>query len=195
MAAEGALRPATIGSVTGLPARTGPPNAPTLGRFIRIHPTEARGLRPGSGRCHRGQCPCWRLPARLGWIARPAVRSPHSGPANCAGNLAARTSRTTVWCSAPARVSRLDAQLRWVALVSKMGSPALYRNPEQADLVFTKCSMGRQYLEQLDSQGGLADASGRRSGLPLVGRRLGRLGRRARSARWRLRLPLSSSHR
>ena len=37
---------------------------------------------------------------------------------------------------------RLDAQLRWVALVSKMGSPALYRNPERADLVFTKSSMG-----------------------------------------------------
>ena len=33
-----------------------------------------------------------------------------------------------------------------------MGSPALYRNPELADLVFMKCSMGRQYLEQLDSQ-------------------------------------------
>ena len=55
---------------------------------------------------------------------------------------------------------RLDAQLGWVALVSKMGSPALYRNPERADLVFTKCSMGRKYLEQLDSQGGLADAAG-----------------------------------
>ena len=33
---------------------------------------------------------------------------------------------------------RLDALLRRVALVSKMGSPALYRNPERADLVFTK---------------------------------------------------------
>ena len=48
MAAEGALRqtPATIGSVTGLAARTGPPNAPSSGRFIRIHPMEVRGLRP-----------------------------------------------------------------------------------------------------------------------------------------------------
>ena len=51
MAAEGALRltPATIGSVTGLPARTGPPNAPSSGRFIRIHPMKALGLRPCSG--------------------------------------------------------------------------------------------------------------------------------------------------
>ena len=42
MAAEGALRqtPATIGSVSGLPARTGPPNAPSSGRFI-IHLMEA----------------------------------------------------------------------------------------------------------------------------------------------------------
>ena len=72
-------------SVTGLPARTEPPNAPSSGRFIRIHPMGARGLRPGSGRCSRGQCPCWHLPARLGWIARQAVRSPQSWPANCAG--------------------------------------------------------------------------------------------------------------
>ena len=87
MAAEGALRqtPAAIGSVTGLPARTGPPNAPLSGRFIRMHPMEARGLRPSSGRCRGGQCPCWRLPARLGRIARRAVRSPQSGPANRAG--------------------------------------------------------------------------------------------------------------
>ena len=87
MAAEGALlpTPATIGSVTGLPARTGQPKAPSSGRFIRIHPMEARGLRPCSVRCHSGQCPCWRLPTRLGWIARPAIRSPQSGPANCAG--------------------------------------------------------------------------------------------------------------
>ena len=87
MAAEGALRqtPATIGSVTGLPARTWPPNAPSSGRFIRMHPMEARGLWPGSGRCRRGQCPCWHLPARLSWIARQAVRSPQSGQANCAG--------------------------------------------------------------------------------------------------------------
>ena len=60
-------------------------------------------------------------------------------------------------------VHRLDAQLGWVALVSKMGSPALYSSPERADLVFTKCSMGRQYLEQLDRQGGLADAAGGRA--------------------------------
>ena len=39
-------------------------------------------------------------------------------------------------------------------------SQALYSNPEQADLVFTKGSMGQQYLEQLDSHGGLADAAG-----------------------------------
>ena len=87
MAAEGAFRPthATIGSVTGLSARTGPPNAPSSGRFIRKHTMEARGLRPGSGRCRCGQCPSWRFPARLGWIARQAVRSPQSGPADCAG--------------------------------------------------------------------------------------------------------------
>ena len=66
-------------------ARAWPPIAPSSGRFIRLHPREARGLRPGSGRCRRGQCPCWRLPARLGWIARLAVRSPQCGPANCAG--------------------------------------------------------------------------------------------------------------
>ena len=27
-----------------------------------VYPMEARGLRPGSGRRHRGQCPCWCLP-------------------------------------------------------------------------------------------------------------------------------------
>ena len=41
-----------------------------------------------------------------------------------------------------------------------MGSLALYCNPERAVMVFTKCSTGQQYLEQLDSQGGLADAAG-----------------------------------
>ena len=62
-----------------------------------------------------------------------------------------------------------------------MGSPALYRNPERADLVFTKGSMGRQYLEQLDRQGGLADAAG--GGAAQAGRSL--VGGRADSDGWK----------
>ena len=40
------------------------------------------------------------------------------------------------------------------------GSLALYSNPARAVLVFTNYSMSRQYLEQLDSKGELADAAG-----------------------------------
>ena len=108
MAAEGALRatPATIGSVTGLPARTGPPNAPSSGRFIRIHPMEARGLRPGSGRCHpvanviAGAFP-------LGWAGSPAEQFVALSPGR--PTVPARTSRTT-GRPAPARVSQTPAR-------------------------------------------------------------------------------------
>ena len=47
------------------------------------------------------------LAARLGWIARPAVRSLQSGPAN----MPAWTTRTTVWRQAPARLSLTPAHI------------------------------------------------------------------------------------
>ena len=109
MAAEGALlpTPAAVGSVTGLvPAKTGgQPNAPSSGRFIRIHPMEAHGFRLCSGRCRRGQCPCWCLPARaarLGWMATQQFVALSPGRPI----LAAWTSHTTVWRHAPAGVSQ-----------------------------------------------------------------------------------------
>ena len=101
MAAEGALppTPATIGSVIGLPARTGQSNAPSSGRFIRIHLMEARGLLAA----RHGPLPPWPMSLLAPSSSiNPAVRSPQSGQVNCAGVvLAAWTSSTTVWSSGP----------------------------------------------------------------------------------------------
>ena len=80
MAAEGALRPtpATIGSVTGLPARTGPPNAPSSGPFIRIHLMEINhGSTLASVRL--GPLPPWPMsllaPSRSAGLDRPPSSS------------------------------------------------------------------------------------------------------------------------
>ena len=103
----------------------------------------------------RGSVPCLRLQSRSDpdlYNALQAATAPQQ-----LSILSVRSQRDIVCL-------RLDAQLGWVASVSKMGSPALFRNPERADLVFTKCSMGRQYLERL------ADAAGGRAGGRAAGR-------------------------
>ena len=94
MAAEGALRPtpATIGSVTGLPAsaRTGQDRLtrPGFPRDVSLENIRWRHVGFGPARAVATVANVLAgasVPARLGWIARPAVRSPQSWLANCAG--------------------------------------------------------------------------------------------------------------
>ena len=101
----------------------------------------------------------------------------------------------------------MDAQLRWAALVSKVGSLALHRNPRRAVLVFKnfygpaiparsviiiRVGLGEwdvlpQYLGRAGvvrrSQGELADATGGGAGGRSQVGRPGRLRRRAGVAR------------
>ncbi len=69
------LTPAFIGSATGLPARTRPPNAPSSGCFIRIHPQGRALVRPARlrGASRTARVLAGSLP--IGWaLLKPALR-------------------------------------------------------------------------------------------------------------------------
>jgi hypothetical protein len=73
------LTPAIIGSATGLPARTGPPNAPSSGCFIRIHPHGRVSVRHAGPRGANKHCASLRPPPSV-----PECAPRGAGPASSA---------------------------------------------------------------------------------------------------------------